>query len=157
VHDSSERGPIPALQRIGLWFASVLLAASFFSLCLSLFFMGLRAFFWVLYATTIAALPVWCLCVPAVIAIKNAEGRRVWTVLLGGSLIGPVLIALWCMIQQLLGRDPRTIWHGDPLLGVGGGLGIIFALIVGVLTASFYLISLRVLHRRSIASGARLA
>jgi hypothetical protein len=54
------------------------------------------------------------------------------------------------------GGDPHKIWYGDPLLGVLGGLAamMIYALIVGFLTTSFYVIALRVLRgRTTIARG----
>jgi hypothetical protein len=98
------------------------------------------------------ALPVWCLYLPVVIALKDAEEGRIWTILFSGILIGPASLALWGLILQLRGGDAHQIWHGDPLVGLGGIAAITFALIVGFLTTSFYVIALRILHRRSTAA-----
>ena len=65
------------------------------------------------------ALPAWCLYLPFVIAFKDAEGRRIWTILFSGILIGPVSLAFRCLIFQLRGGDPYTICQADPLIGVG--------------------------------------
>ncbi len=61
-------------------------------------------------------------------------------------------LALWCLILQLRGGDPHTIWYGDPLIGVGGIAAMICALTVGFLTTYFYVLALRVLHRRLMVS-----
>jgi len=97
------------------------------------------------------AFPVWCLYLPFVLALRDAEGSRIRTILVSGLLIGPVSLALWGLILQLRGGDPHLIWHGDPLLGVLGGVAamMIFALIVGFLTAFSYVIALKLLYRRS--------
>jgi hypothetical protein len=95
------------------------------------------------------AIPVWCLYLPFVIALKDAEGRRRWIILLSGILMGPTSLALWGLTLQLRGADPHNIWQGDPLIGLGGIAAMIFAAIVGFLTTSFYLIALRVLRRRT--------
>ena len=95
------------------------------------------------------AFPVWCLCLPFVIAFKDAQKGRLWILLVGGTLIGPVSMALWSLFLQLRGEDPHEIWYGDPLAGIGGFACIIFALIVGFLTTSIYLVSLRALRRSS--------
>ena len=70
--------------------------------------------------------------------------------------MGPHRSPLWGLILRVRGGDPHKIWYGDPLLGVLGGLAamMIYALIVGFLTTSFYVIALRVLRRRTtIARG----
>jgi hypothetical protein len=132
-------------SRIGLSFGSLLFSAILFSLCLTGLFRA-GTFLPIVYVTMVFALPVWCLYLPLVIALKDAEARR-WTILLSGILIGPASLALWCLILQLRGGDASTVWHGDPLTGVGGLAAIICALIVGFLTTSLYLLALRVLHR----------
>jgi hypothetical protein len=129
-----------ALKRIGLWFASLLLAVTFFSL---LFKAGA---FIVFRVTMMLAFPVWCLYLPFVIALKDAEGWRMWTIMLSGTLIGPASLALWFLILVLRGGDPLTIWRGDPLGGSYGAV-MIFALFVGFLTTSFYVTTLKLLHR----------
>ena len=128
------------LKRIGLWFASLLFSVTFFSL---LFKAG---FFAVFRITMMFAFPAWCLYLPFVIALKDAEERRIWTIVISGILIGPAWLALWFLILVLRGGDPYTIWRGDPLVG-GYSAAIIFALFVGFLTTSFYVIALKVLHR----------
>ena len=74
-----------------------------------------------------------------------------WAILPAGSLIGPLAIGLWFLVLQIGGASPQTMWQGDPLIGwVGSSIaGMIFALIVGVLTSSFYLVIFRALYRRS--------
>ncbi len=104
----------------------------------------------------IFALPAWCLYLPFVIALKDAEERRIWTILASGILIGPASLVAWGLMLQLRGGDPDTIWRGDPLaFGIGGAL--IFALVVGFLTTSFYVIALKVFHRRSTAAKSRFS
>jgi hypothetical protein len=143
------------LRRIGLWFGSLLLSVTLFSLLFNVLFSGPGFFrvgtvLLIFRVTLIFALPVWCLYLPFVIALKNAEERRIWTILVSGILIGPASLVLWSLILQLRGGDPDTIWQGDPLaFGVSGVM--IFALIVGFLTTSFYVIALKVLHHRSTA------
>jgi len=135
------------LRRIGLWFGSLILSVTLFSLLLD------GPLIFIFRITMIFAFPVWCLCLPFVIAFKDAEKRRPWILLLSGTLIGPASLALWCLILQLRGGDPHTIWYGDPLAGPAW-LFWIYALIVGFLTTSIYLVSLRALHRSSTAAQA---
>jgi hypothetical protein len=136
-------------RRIGLWFGSLILSITLFSLLLPLLWNSWGGAVTFLFRVTmIFAFPVWCLCLPFVIAFKDAEKRYPWILLLGGTLIGPALLALWCLILQLRGGDPHTIWYGDPLAGPAV-LPWISALIVGFLTTSIYLVSLRALHRSS--------
>jgi O-antigen ligase len=147
--ESGQRGVMNGLLgRIGLWFISLILSVAFFCLLLSLFpSVGLN--FPIFRITFIAALPVWCLFLPVVIAIRDAEERRGRFILFSGTFIGPVSVVLWCIILQLRGNDSHTVWYGDPLIGVGGISGGIFALIVGFLTTSFYVIGLKRLQRSS--------
>lgn len=143
------------LKRIGLWFGSLLLSVTIFSLLLTVLFSGPGFFrvgtILVVFRVTMRfALPVWCLYLPFVIALKDAEERRIWIILVTGSLIGPTWLVLWGLMRQLSGGDPAKIWHGDPLaFGMGGAM--IFALIVGFLTSSFHVIGLKALHHRSTA------
>ena len=133
------------LRRIGLWLGSLLLSVTLFVLVFSVLFRASPIL--ILRVTMIFALPVWCLYLPFVIAIKDAEEGRIWTILFSGILIGPALVALWALVLQLRGGDPDKIWWGDPLTGLGGIAVIIFASIVGFLATSFYVIALRILHR----------
>lgn len=148
-----------ALGRIGLWFCSLLVSVTLFSYLFSLFLGGPGSFrvesvYIVLRVTTMLALPIWCLCLPLVIALTHSEGWRMWTVLTTGTLIGPASFALWGLILLRRGDDPHSIWHGDPLLcGLGGvGSAMVFALIVGSLTTSFYLFALKAFSEQSAAS-----
>jgi hypothetical protein len=151
------------LGRVGLWFGSLLVAVTLFSLLLSLLFSIAGSFrvesvFMFFYVTMMFALPVWCLYLPFVIAIKDAEGRRIWTILVSGILIGPTSLGLWGLILLRRGGDPQKIWYGDPLLGVLGGIGamMVCALIVGFLTTSFYVFALKRRHRRPTAAQGRV-
>jgi hypothetical protein len=142
-----------ALRRVGLSLGCLLFSVTLFSLLFILPF-GAGAVPLVFRVAIMVAIPVWCLYLPFVIALKDAEGWRIWTILLSGILIGPTSLALWGLTLQLRGRDPHNIWQGDPLIGLGGIAAMIFAAIVGFLTTSLYLIVLRVLRRRTtIARG----
>ncbi len=147
------------LRRIGLSFGSLLLSVTLFSLLFNLHFSGPGFFragtvLLVFRVTLIFALPVWCLCLPFVIALKDAEDGRLWTILVSGVLIGPAALVSWVLLLQLRGGDPGAIWHGDPLaFGMGGA--VIFASIVGLLTIFVYLIALKILHRRPLAAKGR--
>jgi hypothetical protein len=164
VPESAERSVMGVWQRIGLWFLCLLVAVALFSAVLSLGLtiagsarVGLVVS--IFRITMMCALPVWCFCLPFVIAVKNAEGSRIWIVPLSGSLLGPLLVGLWFLILQMGGTNEKLMWQGDPLIGwVGSGLaGMIFAFIVGLLTSSIYVVSLKVLHRRSVEAWRRSA
>ena len=72
-------------------------------------------------------------------------------ILVSGVLIGPAALVFWGFLLQMRGGDLDAIWHGDPLaFGMGGA--VIFALIVGFLATSVYVIVLKVLHHRSLAA-----
>jgi hypothetical protein len=147
MRESGQRSLMNGLGRIGLWFISLILGVTFFCFFLSLL-PSIRLNFLIFRITFIAALPVWCLFLPVVIAVRDAEERRSRFILFSGTVIGPVSVVLWCIILQFRGTDLQTVWYGDPLTGVGGISGGIFALIVGFLTTSFYVIGLRALRRR---------
>jgi hypothetical protein len=138
------------LERLGLWFGSLLLSATLFVLLFSVLFRASAIL--ILRVTMTFAFPLWCLYLPFVIALKDAEERRIWITLLSGTLIGPASLALWGLMLQLRAGDPHEIWYGDPLIGVGGFAAMIFAFIVGFVTTSFYIIALRIVHRRSTAT-----
>jgi integral membrane sensor domain MASE1 len=67
-----------------------------------------------------------------------------------GAVIGPVCLTVLGFILQLRGGNEHTIWQGD-----GIGLGLVgclpLALIVGLLTAAIYTVSLKVIHGRPAA------
>lgn len=147
------------LKRLGLWFSSLLFSVTLFSLLFNLHFNGPGSFqvgtiLLIFRVTLILALPVGCLYLPCVIALKDAEEERIWTILVSGVLIGPAALVFWGLLLQLKGGDPDAIWHGDALaFGMGGA--VTFALIVGFLTASIYVIALKILHHRSLAAKGR--
>lgn len=150
-------------RRIGLWLCSLIVSVTLFSLIFSLSITSASSFrvelvLIVFRVTMMFALPAWCLYLPFVIAFKDAEGRRIWTILVSGILIGPVSLGLWGLILLLRGGDPHAIWYGDPLLGVAGGIGagMVFALIVGFLAISLYVSALRILYHRSTAAQDRI-
>ena len=97
----------------------------------------------------ITALPAWFLYLPVGLAFKDAEQRRLWIILTSGTLIGPACLIVLGVIVQLRGGDVHMIWQGDG----GESLGIVefipFALGLGFLTASVYVIGLKVMRGRS--------
>jgi len=137
-----------ALSRIGLWFSSLLIAVLLFSLLFSLMVGGAGSIFMIFRVTMTFALPVGCLYLPVLIALRNTEKQQISIILLGGILIGPASMALWCLVLLWTGGDSHTIWHGDPLTGMGGFAAMLFALIVGSLTTVFYIFGLKATHRR---------
>ena len=152
---SAERGAVSLWVRIGLWFVCLPLAIGLFSLLLSRFLLdgvGFGKLWFILpiyWVTMKCALPIWCLCLPVVVKVKQAQGWRMWSILAAGSLIGPLAVGLWFLILQLGGATPQSMWQGDPLMGwIGSAItGMIFASIIGVLTSSLYLIGFTILHR----------
>jgi hypothetical protein len=162
--ESAERSVVSVGRRIGLWFVSLLVAVTLFSLLLSLWWTiagsaKIGVALSIFRITMMCALPVWCLCLPVVMMVKEAAGWSVWTILLIGTLMGPLLIGLWFLVLQVGGANQQAIWQGDPLMGwAGSGIaGMIFALIVGLLTSCFYVVVFRALHRRSMAAYRRSA
>ncbi len=141
------RSLLNALGRIGLWFSSLLFAVLIFSLVFSMIFGGAGSIFPIFRITMTFALPVGCLYMPVLIVLTNTEKQRIPIVVLGGILIGPASMALWSLVLQWKGGDTHTIWHGDPLTGVGGFVAMLFALIVGSITTFFYIFALKVTHR----------
>jgi hypothetical protein len=94
-------------RRIGLWFGSLLVSVTLFSFICSLLFSGpgffrLGTVLFIFRVTMIFALPVWCLYLHFVIALKDAEERRIWTILVSGALIGPTSLVLWGVMLQLV-------------------------------------------------------
>jgi hypothetical protein len=137
-------------HRVGLWLSAFLLAVGLFGLlfCLAvdtewtargLPATSVRDFLADLLvdslATLMYALPAACLYLPIVIRLKDAEGRRIWIILIAGTLTGPAVMAIWCLFFQY------------PLIAPGGLTILLFAAIVGSLTALFYAIALRIAYR----------
>jgi hypothetical protein len=68
----------------------LVVSVALFSLCLALFLWSARsAKMWFIFpifrVTMMAALPIWLVYLPVVIAVKNPEGRKIWSLLLSGS------------------------------------------------------------------------
>lgn len=143
---SGERRFIKPLGRIGLWFSSLLVAGLLFSVVFSLIVGAAGTIFLIFRITMTFALPVGCLYLPVLIALRNREDQRMPLILLGGILIGPASMALWGIVLECRGGDAHTIWHGDPLTGVGGFVAMLFALIIGSLTTFFYFLGLKAAH-----------
>jgi hypothetical protein len=164
VPESAKRSVVSVGRRVGMWFVCLLVSVALFSLLLSLFVdsVGLDQLWSVLpifRVTLMCALPIWCLCLPLVMAIKDAEGWKIWTILLSGSLIGPLLVGLWFLLLQIGGANPQMLWRRGPLTGwaASGIAGMSFAFVVGFLTSSFYLMAFKILHRRSMAAYRKFA
>lgn len=139
--------------RIGLWFGCLLVAVGLFSRLFGRFFNPGGDVMFIFRITMMFALPVWFLYLPLVVKFRDAEGNRIWIILVSGILIGPLALTIWGLILQLSGGDALAIWRGDDLAPSIGAC-MIFALVVGFLTTSLYGIALKVLHRQSaVATG----
>jgi hypothetical protein len=79
---SGERRLIKASGRIGLRFSSLLVAGLLFSVLCSLIFGGAGSIFLVFRVTMTFALPVACLYLPVLIALRNTEEQRMPIILL---------------------------------------------------------------------------
>jgi hypothetical protein len=157
---SSWRTVISIGRRVGLSFVCLLLADALFSLLFALWATmagsaRISLAVPVFRTAMLLALPAWGVWLLIVIATKDTEGRdtegrKIWTILLSGILIGPASIALGSLILLLRGANPQMAWRGDPLLGDLGSRPacMIFALIVGSFTSLFYVAALKVLRRR---------
>ena len=142
------------LARIGLWFGCLLLAVGLFSVLLIRSNGGGGDVLLVCRITLMFALPVWFLYLPFTVKLKDAEGRRIWIILVSGILIGPLALTVWCLILQLLGGDAHAIWQGDPLFASTAAC-MIFASVVGFLATSIYGISLKAIYRLSAVDKGR--
>ena len=128
-------------HRIAIWFGSVVLAAALFSVMFTR-----TVWAWFVFATALEfSLPVAVLYLPIVLAFKDAEGRRLWFILMSGILIGPVSLTVVGLIQ-LRGHDANFVWYGD---GLDWGVFqcMIYAVPVGLFTTAFYVLTLRFIHR----------
>jgi hypothetical protein len=132
-----------ALIRVGFWLGSLLVSVLVFTL----FFGAGRAVIFIYRTTMILAFPVWCLCLPLIVKLRDTEGTRIWIILGVGAVVGPFALALWCLVLQLRGGDAYTIWHGDPL-APSTAMFMLFASFVGLLTSSMYAITLKLIYRQ---------
>jgi hypothetical protein len=138
---------VKPLERIGLWFGCLLIAVALFSLLFIRLYGGAGSdVMLVCRISMMFALPVWFLYLPFTVKLKDAEDRRIWTILVSGILIGPLSLTIWCLILQLHGSDAHTIWHGDPLIPSTAAC-MIFASVVGLFATAIYGISLKVIYR----------
>jgi hypothetical protein len=130
-----------------LWFLALLLSVSLFSSIYGRLY-GLGSFIFVFRITMIFALPVACLCLPVVIAMRDRkEGTRI--IVAAGSLIGPVCLVLWGVLREA--RGVQAAWSSD---GIGFSIitVLILASIVGCLTTIFYIIALKLFRGLSASS-----
>jgi len=127
------------IQRIGLWFCSLLLGVSIFSV----FFGG--AALVVFRVAMMFAFPVAVLYLPVVVALRNAEQERIWTILISGLLVGPASLAVWGLILQAKGRDAHMVWIGD---GIDWGVVpcMPLAAVVELLTIALYVAGLKIVR-----------
>ena len=139
--------PMVAIRNTGLWFLALLLSVSLFSSIYGGFY-GLGSFIFVFRITMIFALPIACLCLPVVIAVRDLkEGTRIIAVT--GSLIGPVCLVLWGVLSEARGK--QAVWS-DGGIGFGFVTVLILASIVGCVTTIFYIIELKLFHTLSFSS-----
>jgi hypothetical protein len=77
------------LGRISLWFISLILGVATFSL-----FVGMGSAVFVFRIAMMFAFPVWCLYLPFILFLADANGRRAQILLLSGILIGPAALTV---------------------------------------------------------------
>lgn len=135
--------------RVGLWLVSLLIADFCFSLFFGFYSRTISVAAPVFVFTPVFASPAWCLYLLVVIAFKDAEGRRIWTILSIGILAGPLTLLLWGAVDEVLGANTlRTgLWNYFQALPVSF---LVFAAIVGSLTTCAYVFGLKILHRRGM-------
>ena len=136
----------PTLVRVALWFVSFLLADLCFSLFFGFYSLNISVSAACFIFTAIFALPAWCLFLPIVIAFKDAEERRIWGILSGGTLIGPLSLLLWDAAEWLHNVNSQGTWLWDS--GVLPVSFLVCAVIVGFLTTCAYVYGLKILHGR---------
>lgn len=131
-----------AVRNTALWFLSLFLSIALFSLIYGARY-GHESFVFVFRITMMFALPVACLYLPIVIALRDAEEGRMRVIAGSGVLIGPASVAVWGLILGVRGEP--SVWQGD---GIGFGImtDLILALIVGSLTTMLYVIALKAIH-----------
>lgn len=141
---------VGALKRVGFSLGALLVSVTLFSILLPLIpgqLGRLGPFPFTFLATLVFALPVWCLYLPFILKLKDAEGRRRWVILSTGTLIGPVATGLAAVVFLLntVGLQ-RIIYGTGDLRAIGALMG--FAFFVGCLTSAFYVLALRRMLRR---------
>jgi hypothetical protein len=147
---STKSGRASILRRVCFWFISLLLAVLSFSL-----FVGgaMGSVVFVFRITTMLAFPVWCLYLPFIFLLRDADGRRSAILILTGILIGPAAIAVWGLGHLIMGENQfRGFWNGDPEAGMGAGFDMIYATVVGFLTSAIYVLLLKFVYSRHTAA-----
>jgi hypothetical protein len=129
-------------RNIGLWFLSVLLSVSLFSLW---FFPSgdhwtLKSWLFVFRITMKLALPAALLFLPIVIKKRDAEQGRQWVIAGWGLLIGPASVVFLALVTGTLEQPSDPV--GLSLLAC-----LIYAFIVGSLTTILYITALKLVHR----------
>lgn len=140
------------LIRVGLWFVSFLVANFCFSLFWGLYSLTISVAAAFFVFTLIFASPAWCLCLPVVIAFKDAEGRRIWAILSAGVLVGPLSLLILGAADRLHSvTSPGTgLWD---LVEAIPAIFLVFAVIVGSLTTCAYVYGLKMVHWRGMRAG----
>lgn len=141
---------VGALKRVGFSLGALLVSVTLFCVLFTLVSgsLGTRGSFpFIFLGTLVFALPVWCLYLPFILKLKDAEGRRRWIILVTGTLIGPVAMGLWAaaLLLNTLGLQ-RIVYEAGDLRAIGALVG--FAFFVGCLTSAFYVLALRRMLRR---------
>ncbi|MCL4793481.1 MAG: hypothetical protein KJZ84_02905 [Bryobacteraceae bacterium] len=149
---------VSTFGRAGISLGALLASVALFSVLFTLVFgragaFTLDLFPTVFFTTMTIAVPVWFLYLWLVLALEDAEGWRFWVILATGTLIGPVSQGVWGLLQIESGSDPHRVWQGDPLIGLGLGARMVFAMIVGCMTSAFYGLALRRMHLRFRGRG----
>jgi hypothetical protein len=135
---STGDGWVSILKRICFWFLSFLLVVLPFSLLVG---RAMGSVPLVLRITMLSAFPVWCLYLPFIFRVDNANGRGSAILLLGGTLIGPAALFVLALLsgQNFL----EGFWNGPSDLGMGAGVTMVLASFVGFLTSAIYVLFLK--------------
>lgn len=142
---------VSILKRTCFWFISFVLVVIPFGLLVGEIY---GAVLLVLRVTLMAAFPVWCLYLPFIFRLKDANGRRSAILLLGGFLIGPATILVLGLLMKNTENFFWGFWSGNPE-GMGEGYTMVLASVVGFLTSAIYVLFLKfVLSRHAAAKSA---
>jgi hypothetical protein len=124
---------------------SVVVATALFSLLLR----RLGSVWIIFKIASVFALPVGVLFLPLVVALRNRGKWRSVLILLGGSLIGSLPLAIWALILLLSGSAHNAIWHNEPLTGLGLGPIMVFSALIGFIASCLYLLALKMYDGRA--------
>ncbi|MFT4111742.1 hypothetical protein [Silvibacterium sp.] len=146
--ESGRQRTLNVLKRSGLWFGCVLTAMALFSACMMLappFHWDWDGYVLVYRITSILALPVALLFLPAVLRFRQASAPQMLAILSSGVLVGPVALVLWSQVMIWHGANADMVWHGDPEVGFGIWGEAKYAALVGFLSTTLYILSFRAL------------